>query len=514
MRIKESELTVVFFAFDLIILNLVILFTAIFRIDELWQHPFRFSLIMMHGNLSWGLTYFIFAKKHLYLHNSFRHRIWLITKRVIVFFGILAVLALFISPIENYWSFLIEYSILFYAGKELFSQVLYSYLHKKRLKDLNTNRVFIVGVCQTSRFLRKIIESNPILGYRFVGFLSLKPSTEYGVLGCVDNLAVLIEKHNIQKVIVSLSLYSNENKTREITEICNRMGVRLRFVPENQNLFRMGKHMESIGNIVMINPQEIPLDRLEFRLYKRMYDIVFSSLVILLILSWLIPLMAVLIKLTSKGPVFFVQKRTGINNRVFNCLKFRSMRPNNLADELQAGPNDSRITKIGRFLRGTNLDEFPQFLNVFWGDMSVVGPRPHMLKHTEQYKKLIRYYQVRHFLKPGITGWAQINGFRGLTDELWKMEKRVEYDMEYIKNWRLGWDTKIILKTIFRLNPLTEHFLAHKNQTDSIPEVSKPAIFGEPVFTDCLFSEDENKSSLCPKLNNIVAENEIIFGNN
>ena len=210
--------------------------------------------------------------------------------------------------------------------------------------------------------------------------------------------------------------------------------------------------MEYVGSFVMFNPQEIPLDRLTYRTAKRVFDIAFSLSVIILLFSWLFPIIALIIKLDSKGPVFFIQRRTGINNKTFYCLKFRTMRTNKDADIRQATKDDERITPIGNFLRKTNIDELPQFFNVLKGDMSVVGPRPHMLKHTKQYSALIEHYQVRHFVKPGITGWAQVNGYRGLTDELWKMEKRVEYDMEYLTNWTFYWDVKIIYMTVIGKN--------------------------------------------------------------
>ena len=211
--------------------------------------------------------------------------------------------------------------------------------------------------------------------------------------------------------------------------------------------------MDSIGELVLINPQEIPLDDYESYLMKRLFDIVFSLFVIVFIMSWLLPIVAILIKLNSRGPVFFIQKRTGINNRSFNCLKFRSMKVNNEADVKQATDGDDRITTLGNFLRKSNIDELPQFFNVLVGQMSVVGPRPHMLKHTDQYSKLIESYLVRHYIKPGITGYAQVTGYRGETDELWKMEKRVEYDMIYLEKWNFWWDIKIIGLTFIDVIP-------------------------------------------------------------
>jgi len=156
-----------------------------------------------------------------------------------------------------------------------------------------------------------------------------------------------------------------------------------------------------------------------------------------------------LIKLSSKGPIFFRQKRTGINNQIFTCIKFRSMQVNGNADIKQATDHDSRITRLGHFLRKTHLDELPQFFNVLMGQMPIVGPRPQMLKHTEFYIGKIKYYMIRHYMKPGVTGWAQVSGFCGETDELWKMEKRVEYDLLYIENWTFFWDIKIIWRSVF-----------------------------------------------------------------
>jgi putative colanic acid biosynthesis UDP-glucose lipid carrier transferase len=194
-----------------------------------------------------------------------------------------------------------------------------------------------------------------------------------------------------------------------------------------------------------------PLDDVGNRLNKRLFDIVVSSLVTILILSWMVPLLGLLIKLESRGPIFFVQKRSGKDNKPFGCLKFRSMRVNADADKVQAVRNDARITRLGRFLRKTNLDEFPQFLNVLMGDMSVVGPRPHMLKHTDDYSKLINQYMVRQFLKPGITGWAQVNGYRGETKTVDQMKARVEYDLWYMENWSVWLDTRIMFLTVYNI---------------------------------------------------------------
>ena len=187
------------------------------------------------------------------------------------------------------------------------------------------------------------------------------------------------------------------------------------------------------------------------RAVKRTFDIAFSTLVLLLFYPVLYIVVGMLIKLSSPGPILFKQKRTGIYGKEFDCYKFRTMKVNKDADLVQAVKNDPRTTKIGSFLRRTNLDEMPQFLNVLFGDMSVVGPRPHMLKHTEQYSKLIDKYMVRHLVKPGITGWAQITGYRGETKTLEQMEGRVKRDVWYIENWSFFLDLKIIFVTVLNM---------------------------------------------------------------
>ncbi len=192
-----------------------------------------------------------------------------------------------------------------------------------------------------------------------------------------------------------------------------------------------------------------PLSAPEKAFVKRIFDILFSATVIIFFLSWMIPILALIIRLDSKGPIFFVQKRHGRDRRLFDCLKLRTMVPNLAQDELQAREGDPRITAVGRVLRKYNLDELPQFWNVFRGDMSVVGPRPHMVFQTELYEKEDCNYGARLLVKPGITGFAQVNGSQGPTPTVWHMKKRVKYDLMYIKNWTFWLDVRLVLRTIY-----------------------------------------------------------------
>ena len=449
MKSNETELRFLYLAIDLIIMNVAILIMfSIYRNFNELNIPDK-TLYFLLLNLSDVITYSVFSRRNLYLHDDFSNRITRITNRTLIFILISFIIAHLFLPGNFSHLFLIECAAVFYLGKLVFYYFLYSYLRFRRAKGFFVHRVFIIGLNDMSIFLRHLLNNNPMLGYEFIGYISDKYEDDRDVLGHVDELIELVSLHQIDFLFVTHSAYNDVKKSKELLSICNKIGVRLRFVPENQYWFKNSMNMESVGSIAIFNPQEIPLDDLRSRFFKRIFDIVFSSLVIVFIISWLFPLLCLLIKLSSKGPVFFHQKRTGINNKTFTCLKFRSMRMNSNADDKQATIGDSRVTTIGRFLRKSNLDEFPQFFNVLIGQMSVVGPRPHMLKHTEQYSELIEYYRVRHYVKPGITGWAQVNGYRGETDELWKMEKRVEFDMFYLENWTFSWDLRIILMTLF-----------------------------------------------------------------
>ncbi|MDE6715211.1 MAG: exopolysaccharide biosynthesis polyprenyl glycosylphosphotransferase, partial [Muribaculaceae bacterium] len=206
--------------------------------------------------------------------------------------------------------------------------------------------------------------------------------------------------------------------------------------------------LNTVGDIPTLSARPNPLSRSVNRLLKRAFDVVFSGTFLVIFPVILIPV-AIGIKVTSPGPIFFKQRRTGYRGKDFMCYKFRTMRVNADSDKLQATADDPRKTSFGNMLRKLSIDELPQFYNVFKGDMSIVGPRPHMIKHTKDYSALIDKYMLRHTVKPGITGWAQVNGFRGETRELWQMQKRVECDVWYTENWNLWLDIKIIVRTVF-----------------------------------------------------------------
>ena len=327
-----------------------------------------------------------------------------------------------------------------------------------RARGFNNRKVMIIGAGDTAQEFKKMLEHKIEYGYQFLGFFDDEPQkynaeTRKHILGNIEDAKKFALDNKIDEFFCALP-YQEEEKTRHLIEFGDENLIRVKIVPD---LSRFLTHhlnkveIEYYGQIPVMTLRNEPLENIVNRIVKRLFDIGFSIFIILFILSWFVPLMAIIIKLTSKGPVFFVQERSGIKNLAFRVIKFRTMYINSDAHYKQATRYDQRITPIGKFLRRTNLDELPQFINVFFGQMSVIGPRPHMLKHTQEYSKIIDKFMVRHFVKPGITGWAQVNGYRGETREVTDMEGRVRADVWYIENWSFALDLKIIIMTIINM---------------------------------------------------------------
>ena len=449
MRTKEDELLYLYLFFDLIMLNFSIWIMGIFCGDFFGIGDVRLYYYV-HGNIAWTVTYVYFSKRNLYLRDGFSNRFVRLTRRAFYFVGVSLILAFLSYRVRFSIYFFLSYALLIWILKIVFYWALYQYLHQARKRGKHTQHCMIFGRNDTAIRLRTLIDCNPILGYHFLGYVSDEFPEGEDVLGTFCHYQQIINNSDVQTIFVVNHCYPLiDKKSKKFLNFCSKRGIRIRFVPEADQWNKLGFNGETMMGVPLMDPIRVPLDSIWSRFWKRCFDLVFSGLVILFVLTWLIPLISLLIFLTSRGPVFFSQKRTGLNNETFTCYKFRSMQVNRNADLLQASASDCRITWVGRILRKTNLDEFPQFFNVFIGKMSVVGPRPHMLTHTEKYTELIDSYLYRHFVKPGITGWAQVSGYRGETDELWKMEKRVEYDMEYIKTWSIWFDLRIIFMTVF-----------------------------------------------------------------
>ena len=322
-----------------------------------------------------------------------------------------------------------------------------------RAKGYNFRTVIVVGFNNQLEQLINEVLLIPENGYRIHGFFgSNKPTNQLQKFykGKPAELLDFLKNNPVDELLISLPDHQSA-LTNEIMNYADNNLIRVQIVPSFSNYLFQKFKINYVKNIPTLNLRNEPLESLSNRIEKRVFDIVFSLLVLLFIGIWLFPILALLIKITSKGPVFFSQMRSGKDGKSFKCLKFRSMTVNRDSDTLQATKNDARITKIGKFIRKTSLDEFPQFFNVLFSNMSVVGPRPHMLKHTEQYQQLVDKFMVRHFAKPGITGWAQVKGFRGETKEVQDMANRAEADIWYIENWSIMLDLKIVMLTVWQV---------------------------------------------------------------
>ena len=317
----------------------------------------------------------------------------------------------------------------------------------------SSNQIVIVGAGSVGLELYNYIYTNPQLEYYVAGFFEDDPSRVPPNTNYLGNVKECIDYSSTNRVSeIFCTLPNNEFKRIERLMLeADKHMLRFRIVPDLKGSLHRNFMVEMFGLVPVLKPRQEPLENKANEVVKRMFDVLFSSLVIISILSWLIPLVALLIKLDSKGPVFFKQLRSGKNNKPFYCLKFRSMVMNTDCDNVQASKGDARVTRIGRFMRRTSIDELPQFINVLMGDMSVVGPRPHMLKHTQDYSQLIDNYMVRHFLTPGITGWAQVNGYRGEIREPNALLNRVKADLWYLENWSILLDLKIVFLTAWKI---------------------------------------------------------------
>jgi putative colanic acid biosynthesis UDP-glucose lipid carrier transferase len=319
-------------------------------------------------------------------------------------------------------------------------------LRKYRRLGKNYRNVIIVGYDESAKYLYRFFTGRREYGYNFNGFFSDKAPSKL-VTGRVKDVADFCAENEIDEIYCATEELSDSCVKWLIDYADNNLKV-IKFIPASKGVYNRKLTTQFYDIMPVFSLRDNPFDDFILKAFKRIFDIVFSFLVIALVLSWLVPIIGFLIKRESPGPIFFKQKRSGLNNEDFWVYKFRSMGVNRESDKLQATKNDPRVTKIGAFMRKTSIDELPQFFNVFFGDMSVVGPRPHMLSHTEYYSSRIDKYMVRHMVKPGITGLAQVRGFRGETETILEMKSRARVDRFYIENWSMLLDIKIIIQTV------------------------------------------------------------------
>jgi len=306
----------------------------------------------------------------------------------------------------------------------------------------NLRKTVIIGDNIRTHQLKSFFEDNPEFGYQFLKLFSTKLNKDF-----IEDCFQYVTEYNVDEIYCSMAELSQKQINR-IVDFADNNLIILKFLPDTKDIYAKQLKIEYYGYLPILSLRKIPIEEPFHRFVKRTFDIIFSLGVVIFILSWLTPILAIFIKLESKGPVFFKQRRNGLNYKEFVCFKFRSMQPDTEIGTEWTKPNDDRVTKIGRFIRKTSLDELPQFYNVLLGDMSVVGPRPHPVSHTEMFVGKIDKFMVRHFVKPGITGLAQVSGYRGEIETQKDIINRVKYDIFYLENWSVFLDIKIILMTI------------------------------------------------------------------
>ncbi|WP_235906239.1 undecaprenyl-phosphate glucose phosphotransferase [Ginsengibacter hankyongi] len=439
---------------DLIILNLFYIFCfAIFNKNiGLFSHN-TYLLFWTISNVLWIILSFMmrtYSEKIILSFEYFTKRtilvylLWIISIMFYLFFSRqLELSRLFIVATIGSFGFGLLVNRFIYLG-------LNGYLKKS---NYLIKKVLILGYNETAKKLAKYFEEDS-LNTQLIGYIeneeNIHELSNYPILAEINDTLKVAKESNVNEIFSTITPEQNKdiyNLMYQSEKEC----IRFKIVPNLSVFITREVHIEYFGQLPILSLRSEPLDDVGNRIKKRVLDIMVSLFVVIFILSWLVPILGVLIFIESGFPIFFKQLRTGKDKKPFYCLKFRSMKSNKDAHFKQATQNDERITKIGKLIRKTSLDEFPQFINVLRGEMSLVGPRPHMVKHTSDYSKLVDDYMVRQFIKPGITGWAQINGYRGEITNPEQIEARVNKDLWYLENWTLWLDIQILFLTLYQM---------------------------------------------------------------
>ncbi len=435
---------------DLLLLNGSLYVSCIINQLTLTFNGDDLLLVLMFVHTGWFVLTFLTG---IYRRNSIiRNSNFIFTTFQVNFSLYLFILmTLFLSVHRQILMNSFSYFFVMNTAGLVFFRLLYFFIKKKFAGNSDMlNRVAILGYNPTALKLAGYLEDD-LVQTKLIGFFAntgdVNELTPYPVLSDLSNAVKAATFHQVEEIFSTISP-EEDSSIYELMQQSEKNCIRFKFVPSLDAFYKKPYHTVFFNDLPVLSPFPDPLDDPGNRMKKRLFDVAVSSLVCLLILTWLIPLLSILIYLESKGPVIFRQKRTGKRDKPFTCLKFRTMHLHQDKEHIQATKNDKRITRIGAFLRKTSLDEFPQFINVLLGNMSIVGPRPHMVTHTAAFSQLVDHYMVRQLLKPGITGWAQVNGFRGEITHPEQLEMRITSDIWYLQNWTLILDFKILLLTI------------------------------------------------------------------
>lgn len=431
-----------FFICDILLLNFSVMVSSLLFLDSRFIYASDNVYLLLFSNVAWLFLVLVSTPYDI-------SKGWTITRVIknqlafiLVHSSVIVSLIVFFGKEYSWQQISLVY--LLFIPLFFFLRIAFLYLRKVFTPNTMIKNYVLVGRNQLASEVRKFFLMNPESGYKFQGYFDFNA-------GCLDfdEIRTFCSDRHVHELYYCLPNPDPE-ELGELVQFGLNSLIKVNLILESP-IAAQSLSLEKYDQLPGLNVAPIALDDARNTVVKRLFDLVFSGIFILMIMSWLTPIIVILIKLDSKGPVFFRQLRSGEGNRPFNCLKFRSMKMNQEADTKQATKDDPRITKFGNYLRKSSIDELPQFFNVFMGSMSVVGPRPHMLKHTEEYSKLIEKFMGRHYVKPGITGLAQCMGYRGETKTLADMENRVRLDRYYIENWTFWLDIKIIFLTVVSL---------------------------------------------------------------
>jgi len=456
MKKQQQFLRNISYTLDIIVILVAYLIAKKFRYNidlQYFSYPFFFLSIVLWFVMS------VFSKIYFEKRsNKFAEEMVQMIYHSILFIVSLSSVLFFLNLNHKFPSKF----VLVFANILTFLAILSKYAIRKKIhaylnKGIFYDHVLLVGSTKAAEEFVDAVKKYYYYGYKCIGYIDeqdqLKKECTY--LGNLNDLHTILRTTEIDEVFIALPTNENE-KIQNCIALCDGFNIKVRILPNLSEFTSSSVYINNIGLLPVVNVGDLPLDKKENRILKRSFDVVFSLLFFILLGSFLFPLLAIIIKLSSKGPIFFKQERWGLNNKRITCYKFRSMyKESSDIDEegnyLQAHKNDPRITLIGKILRKTNMDELPQFWNVLMGNMSVVGPRPHPTQLNIESMELVDNYMLRHMVIPGITGLAQVNGCRGETKTTEDMQKRVNFDLYYIQRWNFWLDLQIIIQTVINI---------------------------------------------------------------
>jgi len=454
-RYYTQFIQLIFVGLDLLVLNIIFLSVQFtYRESIFFENTYTYSNFLVLLNLCWLLFSFlgdVYTTKNIVSFELFCRR----TSRIYFMWLLSTTLYfLFFKPynVSTTYVFLLLVTFGVCLGINRFAYLGIKDFFKRR--GYLSEHALIIGYNDVAKKLVSYLETEN-MNIQIIGYCEerskIKELSNYPIISSINNVIEVSKQYNVNQIYSTISP-EEDFRIAGLMKDADNLCIHFKLIPDLSQFIKTPFHISYINDMAVMNLRSEPLSNLLSRLKKRAFDIVFSLLILFFVMSWLFPIIALLIKFTSRGPVLYIQNRLGRNNKIFRMCKFRTMYVTESDSEFkQASKEDPRITKIGRFLRKTSLDEIPQFFNVLTGHMSVSGPRPHPLKLNDSYREIIEAYMARHFLKPGITGWAQVNGFRGETKNIEAMQERIKYDLWYMENWNLWLDVKIIFLTVYHL---------------------------------------------------------------